>query len=85
MRLCAAMMMFELFGKTITASALTSVMASRRSFVEGFMVCPPETTTSTPRLLRISALPDPAATATKPSGLRSCACSAASFSVRSSD
>ena len=35
------------------------------------MVWPPDTTTSTPRLSRILALPSPAATATKPSGLRS--------------
>ena len=80
--LCAAMMMFLLFGRMITASAFTSFAASSRSFVEGFMVCPPETTTSTPRLLRIFALPSPAATATKPIGLRAASPSAASASVR---
>jgi hypothetical protein len=38
------------------------------SAVEGFMVCPPETTTSTPSEVRIDASPEPAATATKPRG-----------------
>ena len=80
--LWAAMMMFLLFGRMMTASALTAPTASSRSFVEGFMVWPPDTTTSTPRLSRILALPSPAATATKPSGLRSAASSAASASVR---
>ncbi len=55
----------------MTASAFTDPAASSRSFVEGFMVWPPETMTSTPRLFRISAWPEPAATATKPRGLRS--------------
>ena len=81
----AAMMMFELFGRMMTASAFTDPAASSRSFVEGFMVWPPETMTSTPRLFRISAWPEPAATATKPRGLRSACSSAASFSVRSAD
>ena len=79
------MMMFELFGRMMTASAFTDPAASSRSFVEGFMVWPPETMTSTPRLFRISAWPEPAATATKPRGLRSACSSAASFSVRSAD
>ena len=35
----------------------------------GFIVWPPETTTSTPSDFRMSASPSPAATATKPSGL----------------
>ena len=37
--------------------------------MEGFIVCPPLTTTSTPSDSRIEARPDPAATATKPIGL----------------
>ena len=79
------MMMFELFGRTMTASAFTEPMASSKSFVEGFMVWPPETTTSTPRLFKMAALPSPAATATNPRGLRCASSSAASFSVRSTD
>ena len=46
------------------------------------MVCPPDTTSSTPRLARIFALPSPAATATKPKGLRSAVFSAANASLR---
>ena len=34
----AAMMMFLLFGRKMTASALTLAAASSRSFVDGFMV-----------------------------------------------
>ena len=81
--LWAAMMMLELFGRMMTASAFTRSTASSRSFVEGFMVCPPDTTTSTPKLSRIFAMPEPAATATNPSGLCSERSSAASFSLRS--
>ena len=49
------------------------------------MVWPPLTTQSTPSDLRISAMPEPAATATKPRGLAGCACSSLSDSLRSSD
>ena len=65
----AAMRMLPLLGRMMTDSAFTRATASSRSAVEGFMVCPPETTTSTPRDLRISASPEPAATATKPRAL----------------
>ncbi len=50
----------------MTLVALQASMASRMSAVEGFMVCPPDTMTSTPSERKISACPDPAATATKP-------------------
>ena len=78
--------MLPLLGMTMTLSALASSMAARMSAVEGFMVCPPETTTSTPRDLRMDSSPEPAATATKPSGFLgafSAALSAAILAVRS--
>ena len=80
------MRMLPLLGSTMTLSALVAAAASRMSAVEGFIVWPPETTTSTPRDLRISASPSPAATATKPSGLRgsrAVAWSSAILAVRS--
>ena len=63
------MRMLPLLGKMMTEVALTWSTAPSRSAVEGFIVWPPETTTSTPRDLRMSASPEPAATATKPSAL----------------
>ena len=83
----AAMRMLPLSGRTMTLSALHCSMASRRSAVEGFMVWPPETTTSTPSERRMSASPEPGATATKPSGFlgsgAAASLSARTFSVRS--
>lgn len=52
----------------VPLSALTAWTASSSSAVDGFIVCPPLTTTSTPRLSRISTTPSPAPTATKPRG-----------------
>ena len=62
----AAMMMFLLLGSTKTVLAGVACTALRISSVEGFMVCPPLTTFSTPRSWKRALMPSPAATATKP-------------------
>ena len=56
----AAMMMYLLLGRTKTTSAGTLLTSSRISWVLGFMVWPPETVRSTPRLANTSAMPSPA-------------------------
>ena len=63
---CADIWMFLLLGRMRIFSAETPSHAFRISAVEGFIVCPPLTTRSTPRLARISLIPSPAATVTMP-------------------
>ena len=63
----AAMMMFLLLGNTKTVLAGTWFTAVRMSWVEGFMVWPPEMMPSTPRSLKTEAMPSPAHTDTTPS------------------
>ena len=63
---CAARMIFVLLGKTNTFLAPVASMASKRSSMLGFIVCPPDTTASAPRSVKIALRPSPAATATKP-------------------
>ena len=60
-------MIFLLLGRIKILSALTLSMALRISSVLGFIVCPPSSTKSTPRPLKISLRPAPADTAIKPS------------------
>jgi len=70
-RVCAcsaANIILLLFGRIIIFSAFNSLMAFTISSVLGFIVCPPLITTSTPRLLKISIIPSPIATATMPYG-----------------
>ena len=62
----AAMMMLPLLGRTNTVSAGTWSMPARMLSVEGFMVCPPETTASQPRSRNTAARPSPAQMARKP-------------------
>ena len=62
----AAMMMFPLLGRTKTVSAGIWSTPSRMLSVEGFMVCPPDTTPSTPRSWNTAARPSPAQTERKP-------------------
>ena len=60
------MMMFLLLGSTNTVLAGTLCTAATMSAVEGFIVCPPETTALAPRSPNTARRPSPAATATKP-------------------
>ena len=62
----AAMMMFLLLGKMNISSALILSMASIKSSVDGFIVWPPVTTSSTFRSLNIFVKPSPELTAMKP-------------------
>ena len=62
----AAIMMFLLLGSTNTVLAGTLCTAATISAVEGFIVCPPDTTASAPRSVKMALRPSPAATATKP-------------------
>ncbi len=59
------MIMFLLLGKIITWSALASSTALTMSWVDGFMVCPPETTYLTPRSSKTSLIPSPTETEMK--------------------
>ena len=56
--------MLPLLGRRITSATGTLRMASSRSCVLGFMVCPPEMMQCVPRLRKTSASPAPGATAT---------------------
>ncbi|MNW60106.1 hypothetical protein D3C74_380650 [compost metagenome] len=78
----AASTIFELFGSMNTCSAAMERTAFTKSSVLGFIVCPPDRTTSTPRLWKISAIPSPEDTAIKPYGAISSAGSTASSILR---
>ena len=77
----AARIMFLLFGRTKTVSALMRSAAFKISSVLGFMVCPPSITSSTPSSLKISESPSPAEIVTKPKSL--CGAFSSFFSVSS--
>ena len=62
----AAIIMLPLLGRTNTVSAGILFTPSRILSVEGFMVCPPDTTPSAPRSRNTAARPSPAHTARKP-------------------
>ena len=66
----AAKRTLGLFGRTITCSAFTAVIASRICPTDGFIVWPPSITIAAPSLRRISRLPGPCATATSPTSRR---------------
>src|ERR1700737_48174 len=58
-----------LLGRRIACFALVARTALSRSSMEGFMVCPPSTTPSAPRLVRMSRKPAAGATVTTASCL----------------
>ena len=62
----AAIMIFLLLGRMKTVSAGIFSTPSRMLSVEGFMVCPPDTTPSAPRSQNRAASPSPAQTDRKP-------------------